>query len=40
MCIKGTGGGVQVKVSDFAGLDICYSPSYLVSKMGSFDPQL
>ena len=33
-------GGVQVKVSDFSCFDICFSPEYLVSKMGSLAPQL
>ena len=33
-------GGVEVKVSDFLGLDICCSPTYLVFKMGLLSPQL
>jgi hypothetical protein len=37
--VKGTG-GVEVKVSDFLGLDICCSPTYLALKMGSLSPQL
>jgi hypothetical protein len=43
--IKRTRGGggwwsIQVNVSDYLGLDICYSPGYLVPKMGSLFPQL
>ena len=38
--LKGTGGGVQGQILDFLCLDICCSPDYLVSKMGSFVSQL
>ena len=33
-------GGVRPKILDFLCLDVCYSPSYLVSKMGSLSSQL
>ena len=32
--------GVQVKITDFSRFDICHSPEYLVSKIGSLAPQL
>ena len=32
--------GSMVKIREFFGLNVCYSPSYLVSKMGSLFPQL
>ena len=38
--IKGIGGGSRVKFLDFLSYCICYSPEYLVSKMGSFASQL
>ena len=37
--IKGIGGGSRVKFLDFLSYCICYSPEYLVSKMGSFASQ-
>ena len=40
MSIKAIGGGVRPKILDFLCLDVCYSPSYLVSKMGSLSSQL
>ena len=40
MDLRGWGGGVQGQILDFLCLDICCSPDYLVSKMGSFVPQV
>ena len=37
--LKGTGGGVQPKILDFLPFEICCSPTFLVSKMGSFVSQ-
>ena len=38
--LKGTGGGVQVKVSDFLGFYISCSPGHLLFRMGSLVSQL
>ena len=40
MQIKGTGEGVQGQSLDFLSFAYVTSPDYLVSKMGSFVPQL
>ena len=41
MLIKGVGGGwSRVKSYNFSCFDICYSPDFLVFRMGSFVSQL
>ena len=40
LCDGLRGRGVQVKVSDFPCFDICFSPQYLISKIGWLAPQL
>ena len=38
--VKGVGGGSSPKNLDFLGFNICYSPGFLVFRMGSFVSQL
>ena len=38
--VKGIGAGVQPQNLDFLGFYICYSPGFLVFRMGSFVSQL